>query len=221
MKILLTETEVRCLGALIEKSITTPDYYPMTLNALTNACNQKSNRDPVVHYTEETVARTLDSLWNKKLVTHVSEAGSRVRKYGHDFTDVFELDPAAVAVACTLMLRGPQTFGEIKGRCARMHEFATLKDVAQTLESLANHNEGALVLKLERQAGRKESRYAHLLAGTPEFPESEFEIPAEPATLAVLEENDRITKLENETAGLRRELEALRDRLNAFVRQFE
>src|SRR5437879_9693253 len=169
----LTAVEVRVLGSLIEKEITTPDYYPLTLNALTNACNQISNRDPVVSFDEQTVMRALDSLREKKLayVFHGSE--SRVPKYGHLFPEAFDLAPPEVAVLCVLLLRGPQTPGEIRGRTGRLHEFASLSEVETTLHELSIKEPQPLVLKLPRQTGSRESRYAHLLSGEIEIEESE------------------------------------------------
>jgi len=219
---LLNGVEIRVIGALIEKQTTTPDYYPLTLNALTAACNQKSNRYPVVEFDEKTVARALEDLREKGLARMVSGAEMRVPKYYHLFTDKFGLGPAEVAALCVLMLRGPQTVGEIRGRTGRLHEFADLDEVESTLQGLMDREGGPLVGQLPRQPGRKEARYAHLLAGEPEIPEEEErERPLEQATLEVRAENERIACLEAETADLRRKLEALEEAFARFTSQFE
>ena len=222
MDALLNGVEIRVLGALIEKQITTPDYYPLTLNALTAACNQKSNRHPVVEFDEKAVARTLEELRDKGLARMVSGAEMRVPKYYHLFTEKLGLAAAEVAALCVLMLRGPQTVGEIRGRTGRMHEFAGLDEVESTLQTLMDRETGPLVVQLPRQPGRKESRYAHLLAGEPEIPEEEEGEPhLEQATLEVRAENERIARLEAETGELRQELEALKEAFARFTSQFE
>jgi len=156
MSLILNEIEVRVLGSLIEKQLTTPEYYPMTLNALVAACNQKSNRDPVVAYDENTVMAALDALRDKNLVYTFHGSSSRVVKYKHMFPNVFELDAAEVAVMAVLMLRGPQTVGEIRGRTDRLHEFTSIPEVQETLDKLA-HRDEPLVVRLERQAGQKDA----------------------------------------------------------------
>src|SRR2546421_975127 len=176
---LLNETEVRVLGSLAEKQVTTPDYYPLTLNALVHACNQISNREPVVNYDERTVADAVESLRAKNLVYIFYGAESRVPKYKHMMREVFALSPQELAAMCVLMLRGPQTVGEIRGRTGRLYEFADLSEVEATLEGLARRDE-PLVSKLPRQTGRKEARYAQLLSGRPEVEEAGDE-PAAPA----------------------------------------
>lgn len=222
MDALLNQVEVRVLGALIEKQITTPDYYPLTLNALTAACNQKSNRHPVVEFDDKSVARTLEELRDKGLARMISGAELRVPKYYHLFTEKCGLADAEVAALCVLMLRGPQTVGEIRGRSGRLHEFADLDEVESTLQALMDRETGPLVRQLPRQPGRKESRYAHLLAGEPEIPEPEEGEPhLEQATLEVRAENERIAGLEAETAALRQELEALKEAFTRFKSQFE
>ena len=150
---LLTETEVRVLGSLVEKQLTTPEYYPMTLNALVAACNQKSNRDPVVSYDESTVTEALDSLRDKNLVYTFHGSTSRVVKYKHMLPNVYELDSAETAVMDVLMLRGPQTVGEIRGRTDRLFDFSGLPEVQETLDKLARRDE-PLVVRLERQPGQ-------------------------------------------------------------------
>jgi len=219
---LLDDVETRVLGALVEKQITTPDYYPLTLNSLTAACNQKSNRHPVVSFDEKSVVRALDSLLEKQLARRVSGAEMRVPKYYHLFTDRFAFTAQEVAVLCVLMLRGPQTVGEIRGRSGRLFEFAELSEVEETLRGLAEREDGALVEQLPRQPGRKESRFAHLLAGKLELAEEEEGDPRlEPAALEVRAENERIAHLEAEVESLHQELEELKAQFADFRSQFE
>src|SRR5437867_2420912 len=158
MPLILSEAEVRVLGSLVEKQLTTPEYYPLTLNSLIAACNQKSNRDPVVSYDEKSVSDAVESLREKNLVYVFYGSGSRVVKYKHMLPNVFELEPAEVAVTAVLMLRGPQTLGELRERTGRMHEFSGLGDVQEVLDKLARRDE-PLVAKLERQPGQKDARY--------------------------------------------------------------
>ena len=220
MDIILSDIEVRILGCLIEKEITTPDYYPLTLNALTNACNQKSNRHPVVSYEDTTVVRGLDSLREKGLAEKILKADSRVPKYQHTFRQKFNLPNEHVAVLCELMLRGPQTVGEIRNRADRMHNFGGLNEVEEILNRLME-KEPPLVVKLPRQIGRKESRFAHLLSGEPELREEEQTIPEETATIRVRAENERIARLEDEFANLRREFDTLKEEFISLKSQFE
>src|SRR5256712_3725395 len=180
----LNDTEVRVLGALIEKEITTPDYYPLSLNALMTACNQSSNRNPVVHFDEDTVARAADSLREKKLVHLIDRSESRVSKYRHVLYEAMSLSRPAIAVMCVLMLRGPQTVGEIRTRTNRLYDFSSLEQVETTLNSLMS-GEPLLALRLPRQSGQKEVRYAHLLSGEVRLTEPD-------------PEPDRIGKLEKE-----------------------
>ncbi len=219
MNEILTPIEVRVLGSLIEKEITTPEYYPLTLNALTNACNQISNRDPVVSFDDRTVARSLESLREKKLAWMVTGVG-RVPKYEHRVTESLQLAAQEVAVLCVLMLRGPQTVGEIRGRTGRLYEFKELEEVDLTLQALMAA-QPPLVLRLPRQSGTKESRYAHLLAGEVQVEEREVAPRLEPATLEVRQENERLARLEGEMAQARRELEDLKQQFFEFKRQFE
>jgi len=162
---ILNEYEARVVGSLIEKQMTTPDYYPLTLNALTHACNQKNNRDPVVAYDEPTVQRALDSLREKKLAYVFTGSESRVPKYGHLFPKSYDLSPPEVAALCVLLLRGPQTVGEIRGRTGNLHQFESLAEVEVTLQGLMTREAGPLVARLPPPAGAKEPRYAHLLSG--------------------------------------------------------
>jgi uncharacterized protein YceH (UPF0502 family) len=220
---LLNETEVRVLGALVEKQVTTPEYYPLTLNALVHACNQISNREPVVSFDEKTVARSLESLREKNLAYVFYGSDSRVPKYKHVCVENLHLSPPELALMCVLMLRGPQTVGELRGRTGRLYNFADLAEVEATLEGLARREEQPLVLKLPRQAGRKDSRYAHLLTGTPpiEEPPPRAEPRAEAATLEVRAENERVARLESEVEALRGEMAALRQQFDDFKKQFE
>ena len=220
--IVLNAAEVRVLGALVEKAVTTPDYYPLTLNALTNACNQTSNRDPVVAFDEITVVRALESLRERRLAFMFDGALSRVPKYAHKLDERLELTPPEVAVLCVLLLRGPQTPGEIRGRTGRLHEFATIEETEAVLQGLAAKLPQPLVAKLPRQTGFKESRYAHLLAGEVATPAAaESAARPEPATVLVRLENERLAKLETETADLRREVAELRQQLADFKKLLE
>lgn len=218
MEAILNPVEVRVLGSLIEKAITTPEYYPLSLNALTNACNQLTNREPIVSYDEKMVVRGLESLREKKLVWMVTGAGARVPKYEHRFAEAYKLSEQEVAVMSVLMLRGPQTTGEIRGRTTRLYEFAELEEVDLTLQSLIS---AALVVKLPRQPGTKESRYAQVLAGEVQFEEREAAPRLEAATLEVRAENDRIAKLEAKVERLELELAELKQQLLDFKKQFE
>src|ERR1044072_6711483 len=169
----LDNVEVRVLGSLIEKQLTTPEYYPLTLNALTHACNQISNRDPVVAFDEKQVVRALESLREKNLAYIFYGSESRVPKEKHVVPEVLDLTPPQVALMCVLMLRGPQTVGELRSRTGRLYEFKELAEVEATLEELIKSEAQPLVMRLPRQPGRKESRYAHLLAGPVEVEANE------------------------------------------------
>lgn len=217
----LSAAEARILGCLIEKQITTPDYYPLTLNALTNACNQLTNRDPVVAFDEGVVGRALDGLREKRLATQYAGAESRVAKYKHTLTDALLLTPAEVALLCVLMLRGPQTVGELRTRCERLFRFDTLPEVEEALTVLIGRQPQALVVKLARQPGTKESRYAQLLAGPVETPAAVPLAGDEPPAPDAPLEADRIAQLEQEVALLRGELAELRQTFAEFRQQFE
>jgi len=211
----LTPEDVRVLGSLIEKAITTPDSYPLSLNGLVTACNQSSNREPVVAYEETTVSEAIDRLRREALVRAVHKSDSRVTKYQHLAAEKLGLATRELAVLDVLMLRGPQTVGEIKTRGSRLAEFDTLSDVETILEMLADR-QPPLVVKLERRPGQKEVRFAHLLCG------SVVEV-ADPS-VAVKETTptvDRIGALETEMAEMRREMADLRAQLEAFRKQFE
>jgi len=215
----LNEIEVRILGCLIEKELTTPEYYPLSLNALTNACNQKSNRDPILGLEEEQVVRALDKLRFKQFVV-VSADGGRVPKYRHLLAEKIGLVPAELAVLCELLVRGPQTVGELRTRSERMQSFPDLASVEEVLHELMER-EQPLITQLVRQPGRKESRYAHLFAGEPEPTTNTFSAPPEGSRLRVMVENERITLLEQEIAVLRSEVAELRRITQEFKAQFE
>jgi uncharacterized protein YceH (UPF0502 family) len=214
----LTEIEVRVLGALIEKDITTPDYYPLSLNALVNACNQKNNRDPVMNLDEDTVRHALDSLQGKRLAGPAGGADSRVTKYEHRLQEVFNFDRREIAIICVLLLRGPQTPGELRGRTDRMYRFEALEDVQSTLQRLIDRSP-PLVRVLPRQPGTKESRYMHLFSGDVALP-SEIEVSAEIPRKGDSRDH-RISLLEAEVSSLRKEVEELRQQFAAFAQQFK
>jgi uncharacterized protein len=214
----LNEVEARVLGALIEKDITTPEYYPLSLNALVNACNQKSNRDPVMQLDESAVRDALAGLQDQRLAGPAGGADSRVTKYEHRSQEVFNFTRAEVAVLCVLLLRRPQTPGELRGRTERMYRFETLDDVQGALQKLAQRNP-ALVKMLPRQPGTKEARWAHLMSG-----EVAGEAAASTAS-GVVEadsgEASRMARLEEEIVELRREIGEIKDQLERFRKQFE
>jgi uncharacterized protein YceH (UPF0502 family) len=208
----LNAEEIRVLGCLIEKQITTPDYYPLSLNALTNACNQLSNREPVVSFDETTVVRTIEGLREKRLASLFSGQESRVAKYKHALTDRLSLTPAEVALLTVLMLRGPQTVGELRGRTDRLFTFDSLPEVEEALTALAARRPQPLVAKLPRQPGTKESRYAQLLGGPIASPVASIATAvSEPASVPAGADRERIAKLEAEVARLGRDLAELRE----------
>ena len=215
---MLTDVEIRVLGSLIEKEMTTPDYYPMSLNALTNACNQSSNREPVVHYDEATVAGAIESLRKQSLVRVVQQSGSRVFKYRHLVNETLGLVSRQAAVLDVLMLRGPQTLGELKTRASRLAAFESLDDVETSLEQLIARAPSPLATALERRPGQKEVRFAHLLSGVPTY--DAVDAP-ESATASGPRGVDRIAALETAVEELRREVADLRGQLDAFRKQFE
>jgi uncharacterized protein YceH (UPF0502 family) len=214
----LNAIETRVLGSLIEKDITTPDYYPLSLNALVNACNQKNNRDPVMNLDEQSVRDALTTLQERRLAGPASGADSRVPKYEHRLQEVFNFDRREIAIVCVLLLRGPQTPGELRSRTERMYHFETLDDVISTLDRLAQRDP-SLAGILPRQPGTKESRYAHLLSG--ELPDLNAAQPHMPATAGQNSAGDRLTTLEQEVSHLRQELSEVQQQLAAFRRQFE
>ena len=212
----LNAVEARVLGSLIEKDITTPDYYPLTLNALANACNQSSNRDPVVSLSEEAVVRGLDLLREKKLAFLFQGADSRVPKFGHRIAESFELGRPETSILCVLLLRGPQTPGEIRGRTGRMHEFASLADTEASLSALIARVP-PLAARLPRQPGTKEQRYAHLLSG--DIPDAPQSADPGPAAAPAGPDNARLSRLEQEAAALRSEVAELRQQVAELRRQ--
>jgi uncharacterized protein YceH (UPF0502 family) len=211
----LTETEARIVGALVEKQLTTPEYYPLTMNALVAACNQKTNREPVVSFDEQTVSRSLEDLRDKNIVYVFYGSTSRVPKYKHMLPQVFELEPSETAVMCVLMLRGPQTIGEIKERTGRLYDFRDLNDVNETLESLLKRDE-PLITRLERAPGQKEARYAHLLCG-----EVTSYTPPERSISRGAANDERVEKLEQELESVKSELSTFRQEFEDFKKQFE
>lgn len=211
----LSQEETRVLGCLIEKSKTTPEYYPLTLNALLAACNQKSARKPVVNYDEETIVHALDTLRKRGLVSTVVGGGSRVTKYKHNMGIKFPLVPADLAVLCLLMLRGPLTGGEINSNSGRLYEFEDLDEVNELLQRLAE-SELSYVRQIARRPGQKEARYIQLFS---EFDEEEFESSLAPSTQSshsgqVGQLEERVKTLEAELAKLREEFDKLMDELN-------
>jgi uncharacterized protein YceH (UPF0502 family) len=212
----LNPVEARILGSLVEKDITTPDYYPLTLNALANACNQSSNRDPVVSLSEEAVVRGLDLLREKKLAFLFQGADSRVPKFGHRIAESFELGRPETSILCVLLLRGPQTPGEIRGRTGRMHEFASLADTEASLSALIARVP-PLAARLPRQPGTKEQRYAHLLSG--DIPDAPQSADPGPAAAPAAPDNARLSRLEQEAAALRSEVAELRQQVAELRRQ--
>jgi len=216
----LTAIEVRVLGSLVEKQVTTPEYYPLTLNALTLACNQKNNRSPVTSYDETTVAQALESLREKNLTYVFYGSTSRVPKYKHVMTEVLHLSPAELAVLCVLMLRGSQTVGEIRGAASRLHEFSGLEEVEAALNSLISREPDPLVTRLPRQPGQKEARFAHLLSGEVSSEAvSQMEPPRE--IVARSSQADRVSRLESEVETLKAEVGKLREQFEGFKKQFE
>ena len=218
MEFRLTETEVRVLGSLIEKDITTPEYYPLSLNALVNACNQKTNRDPVMQLDEDAVRDALDGLQQQRMAGPARGADSRVTKYEQRLQEVFNFTRAETAILCVLLLRGPQTPGELRGRAERMHRFETLEDVQSALQKLMQR-EPPLAKVLPRQPGMKESRYAHLFAG--DVVETEAPAPASSTVGRDSGDAARIARLEEEVAALKRDVGEVKDQLERFRRQFE
>jgi hypothetical protein len=217
MDLLLSDREVRVLGALIEKEITTPDYYPLSLKALTNACNQKSNRHPVMALEEGAVREALESLGRKWLAAPTSTAESRVTKFGHRFQEVFNFDRRQTALLCELMLRGPQTLGELRTHAERMYRFDDLETLEAVLLKLSE-GQPPLVRKLPRLPGTKEPRYAHLLAGEqPEWTAVPEPVAAAPTPAS----DDRLPRLEAAVAELKQQLTDLQQQLDQFKKQFE
>jgi uncharacterized protein YceH (UPF0502 family) len=216
VEFILTEIEARVLGSLAEKESTTPDYYPLSLNALVNACNQKSNRDPVMNLDEDAVRDALDSLNAKNLAGAVSGAESRVTKYEHRLQEVFNFTRGEAAVICALLLRGPQTPGELRTRSERIFQFAELSDVQSTLQRLMQR-EPALVRVLPRQPGTKEARYMHLFCGDAAPAPDQQASSGLPSSAT----DDRVARLESIVTSLHAELAEVKEQLAAFRKQFE
>jgi uncharacterized protein YceH (UPF0502 family) len=219
----LTPIEARVLGSLVEKDITTPDYYPQSLNALVNACNQKNNRDPVMTLEDDAVRDALSGLQSQRLAAPASGADSRVTKYEHRLQEVYNFTRGEIAVLCVLLLRGPQTPGELRGRTERMHRFEDLDQVQAALQRLIQR-EPPLAAVLPRQPGTKEARYAHLMSGDVEYTTPELAVGGSPASGSSPAESDlrdRVTHLEKTMAELRSRIEELTRELTEFRRQFQ
>lgn len=215
MDLMLDAIEARVLGSLIEKEMTTPEYYPLSLNALVNACNQKSNRDPVVSFDEPTVEQALSSLQQKGLALRTQAGGSRVPKFLHTLLDRLDLSKQEMALLCELLVRGPQTVGELRGRSERMCPFDSLETVDRTLAAMSEYDP-PLVRKLPREAGRKEPRYTHLLSG-------DIEVAADAATSPAplrKDPDERVRRLEEQVDRISSELEEIRRAFEEFRRQF-
>ena len=218
----LTEVEVRILGSLLEKEVTTPDNYPLSLNALQAACNQTTNREPVMRLDEDTLVPATVGLRRRGLLRQIQPAGSRVTKFEHRLDEELRLVPPEFAVLGVLMLRGPQTPGELYARAERLHPFADLADLERVLESLITREPEPLVVRLPRRAGQKEVRYAHLLAGEP--PQAEASSTGEERVVTTRRADpdaDRVAALERTVEELRAEVAALRADLDTFRSQFQ
>ena len=214
----LTDVEARVLGSLIEKEMTTPEYYPLSLNALTNACNQSSNREPVVQYDEATVGDAVESMRKRALVRAVQQSGSRVMKYRHLLGETMTLDARQAALLGVLLLRGRQTLAELRTRASRLTSFESLEEVESVLTELSSRSPSSLVVRLPRRPGQKEARYAHLLSGevTVDTSEPPAAVAGRPAA-----DGERIAALEEGIQELRSEVADLRHQLEAFRKQFE
>lgn len=216
----LNEYELRVLGALVEKQIATPDYYPMTMNALVNACNQKNHRDPVVSYDEGIVVRALDSLREKNLAYIFHGSDARVPKYGHLFHKAYDLSVTEVALMCVLILRGPQTPGELRSRTSHLHQFENLPEVESQLQALSLRQE-PLVVKMPRQQGSRESRFAHLIGGDVDLDEIAMPVKHQVSNAVINADQERLRHLEEAVAELRQELARLNDQFEKFKTQFD
>lgn len=216
----LSDVEARVLGSLVEKQVTTPEYYPLTLNSLTLACNQKNNRTPVTSYDETTVAQALETLREKNLAYVFYGSTSRVPKYKHVLPEVMHLSAPELALICVLLLRGPQTTGELATRAFRLHEFSGLEEVESTLNSLISREPDPLVRRLPRQPGQKETRFAHLLSGEPKV-EALAEAETSSAGRRKTGDSERFEKLEHEVVTLTMEVRKLQQQFEEFKKQFE
>ncbi len=213
----LNEVEARVLASLVEKQVTTPEYYPLTLNALVLSCNQKNNRHPTTSYDDNSVMQALESLREKNLVYVFYGSTSRVPKYKHVMPEVLELNQQELSLLCVLMLRGAQTLGELRDRAARLHQFSSLEEVDATLNALSLRDPDPLVMRLPRQPGQKEARFVHLLCGEPDI-ES---LQAEPAPRTSRADPDRLSRLEQTVESLRTEINLLQQQFGDFKKQFE
>ena len=216
MTTVLSDIETRVLGSLIEKQVTTPEYYPLTLNALTLACNQKNNRNPVTAYSEQQVADALESLREKNLTYVFYGSTSRVPKYKHVMPEVMHLNHAETALMCVLMLRGAQTLGELRGSASRLHDFSGLEEVEETLNGLISREPEPLVARLPRQPGQKEGRFAHLLSG-----EIDVEALAAETERIAASSSSRRSSLEERVEALSAEVDKLKEQFEQFRKQFE
>lgn len=214
----LTDVEARILGSLVEKQLTTPEYYPLTLNSLITACNQKNNREPVVAFDEATVSRALDDLRDRNLVYVFYGSTSRVPKFKHMLPSFYELEPAEVALLAVMMLRGPQTLGELRERSGRLHQFENLGEVQETLDRLMRRDE-PVVTKLPPQPGQKEARFAHLLSG--EINVDELTAAAASRASRASADSDRVATLEQRVDALENEIAQIRQTFDEFRKQFE
>src|SRR5262245_47465181 len=217
----LSPLDVRILGSLLEKEVTTPEYYPLSLNALALACNQKTNRDPVMSLTDEDVASALELLRKRGLIYFVRETGGRVEKYRQRLSEVLNLDRRELAILCVLMLRGFQTAGELRERTQRLYAFDDLAAVEVCLSRMIERNPVPLVVRLARSPGSKESRYAHLLSGTPEVLEAQATSDLPSDLVERPSQMERINTLESEVAALKRDVAELRGQFAEFRKQFE
>jgi hypothetical protein len=219
MKMNLSEVEIRILGCLIEKEMTTPENYPLSLNGLTNACNQKSNRAPLMNLEEADVVRGLDKLGSRGLARQTA-VGGRVAKYRHSFSENLHLAPLAQALLAELMLRGPQTAGELRSRAERMTPLVDIATVEETLGELMAFGP-PLVTRLPRQAGRKEQRYVQLFAGEPVVTDDEPAALPEPARQRAVAGNERLDRLDGEISALRAEISVLSSEIDELRALFE
>jgi uncharacterized protein YceH (UPF0502 family) len=217
----LNDVEIRVLGSLVEKQITTPEYYPLTLNSLTLACNQKNNRKPVTSYSEPTVSEALESLREKNLVYVFYGSTSRVPKYKHVMPEVMHLSAAELAIMDVLMLRGAQTPGELRGNGSRLHQFSGLEEVEETLVLLMSRDPDPLVIRLPRQLGQKEVRFAHLLSGPIDGDVEAVNDVEPPRRAARSTSPDRVQELEAQVAALRADVSQLQEQFDTFRKQFE
>ena len=221
MATVLNEAEARVLGSLVEKQVTTPEYYPLTLNSLTLACNQKNNRTPVTSYSETEVAHALETLREKNLAYVFYGSTSRVPKYKHVLPEVMHLSQPELALVCVLLLRGPQTPGELATRGYRLYEFSGLEEVESTLNSLISREPDPLVTRLPRQPGQKEARYAHLLSGEVSIDLISDDAAPTRSRGRVDIQADRMATLEAEVERLRGEVLTLKEQFEVFKKQFE